>query len=85
MSELPERTRLQIDGVEAMRLTGRLNMDALLDPALGPDRLVVAGPFEREVATKICAFIDSLPDDDIEWRAHHLSEIRNLIEEAFVR
>jgi hypothetical protein len=30
-----------------------------MDPALGPDRLVVAGLFEQEVIEKVCAFLTS--------------------------
>lgn len=30
---------------------------AAMDPALGPDRLVVAGPFEQEVIEMVCAWL----------------------------
>ena len=36
---------------------------AAMDPALGPDRLVVAGPFEREIIEKVCAWLDEREND----------------------
>lgn len=33
---------------------------AAMDPALGPDRLVVAGPFEQEIIDRACAWLDQV-------------------------
>lgn len=54
MTELPVKT---IEG--ALRLHGHASTVAMMDPALGPDRLVVAGPHEQEIIEKVCRWLDA--------------------------
>ena len=66
MSELPERTEgAMFRAITAQGWTSTVAAEAVehgvsaaMNPALGPDRLVVAGPFEREIIEKVCAWLE---------------------------
>lgn len=90
MSELPERTvEATWRAVHALadvewgwgtselcdtKFAADISLAAAMDPALGPDRLVVAGPFEQEIIEKVCVWLeDNAPEAPSRWTGRILA------------
>lgn len=64
MSALPERTRAAMEATRPRWPMPEADIvGAAMDSALGPDRLVVAGPFEREIIEKVLVWLQNRADD----------------------